>query len=266
MKLYAFLSQIIPYGDSDLERLASFGRALLPHLQPDRDSGAIHLGDDVDLAYYRLQRVSSGAIGVGEEEGAYVTGPTAVGTGNPEEEQAPLSEIIERLNERFGTEFTEEDRLFFEQVKERGVRNEDIRQMALANPYDKFALGIRGLIQAADAGAHGRQRRHRHALHEQPGVRRDGLLRSRPRNIPDCPGWGGARSGLGAASKRVNPCAHSGNAAKSTARALAESSSETSDSTAARNVRTKLVNLAHGSWQRPNKSRRGSESRAAVPI
>ena len=145
--LYAFLSQIIPYGDSEQERLASFGRALLPHLLPDRDSNAIHLGDDVELEYYRLQRVSSGAIGVGEEDEAYVTTPTAVGTGNPEEEQAPLSEIIERLNERFGTEFTKEDQLFFEQVKERGVRNENIRQMALANPYDKFVLGIRGLIQ-----------------------------------------------------------------------------------------------------------------------
>ncbi len=32
VNLYAFLSQIIPYGDSDLERLASFGRMLLPHL------------------------------------------------------------------------------------------------------------------------------------------------------------------------------------------------------------------------------------------
>ncbi len=145
--LYAFLSQIIPYGDGEQERLASFGRALLPHLLPDRDDGAIHLGDDVELEYYRLQRVSSGAIGVGEEEEAYVTSPTAVGTGNPEEKRAPLSEIIERLNERFGTEFTEEDRLFFEQVKERGVRDENIRQMALANPYDKFALGIRALIQ-----------------------------------------------------------------------------------------------------------------------
>ncbi len=145
--LYAFLSQIIPYGDSEQEQLSSFGRALLPHLLPDRDDGAIHLSDDVELEYYRLQRVSSGAIGVGEEEEAYVTSPTAVGTGNLEEERAPLSEIIDRLNERFGTEFTKEDRLFFEQVKERGVRDENIRQMALANPYDKFALGIRALIQ-----------------------------------------------------------------------------------------------------------------------
>ena len=101
----------------------------------------------MELAYYRLERVSAGAISLKEDEGAYVTTPTDVGTGDPEEERAPLSEIIERLNERFGTDFTDEDRLFFEQVKERGVRNEDIRQMALANPYDKFALGIRGLIQ-----------------------------------------------------------------------------------------------------------------------
>ena len=43
--------------------------------------------------------------------------PTAVGTDNPEEEKAPLSEIIEQLNERFGTDFTDEDRLFFEQVR-----------------------------------------------------------------------------------------------------------------------------------------------------
>ena len=61
----------------------------------------------------------------------------------PEEDKAPLSEIIARLNERFGTDFTDEDRLFFEQIKERALRNEDVRRMALANNLDKFALGFR---------------------------------------------------------------------------------------------------------------------------
>ena len=69
--------------------------------------------------------------------------PTAVGTGDPEEDTAPLSEIIERLNDRFGTDFTDEDRLFFEQVKERAVRDEGVRRMAQANTYEKFALGVR---------------------------------------------------------------------------------------------------------------------------
>ncbi len=143
VNLYAFLSQIIPYADADLERLSSFGRALLRHLRVGSDGATVHLGDDVELEYYRLQRVSSGVIKVSETEPAYVTSPTEVGTGDPEEDTAPLSEIIERLNDRFGTDFTDEDRLFFEQVKERAVHDEDVRRMALANTYDKFALGFR---------------------------------------------------------------------------------------------------------------------------
>ena len=143
VNLYAFLSQIIPYADPDLERLASFGRMLFPHLRVGSDNVAVHLGDDVELEYYRLQRMSQDKILIAEEDGAYVTSPGEVGTGDPEEDKAPLSEIIARLNERFGTDFTNEDRLFFEQVKERAVRDEDVRRMALADTYDKFALGFR---------------------------------------------------------------------------------------------------------------------------
>ena len=141
VNLYAFLSQIIPYGDSELERLSSFGRLLLPSLLPAPEE-PIKLGDEVSLEYYRLERVSSGAILLEEPE-TYVVSPSAVGTGNPEDEKAPLSEIIERLNERFGTEFTDEDRLFFEQVRKRALRDEDVRKIAVANPFDKFSLGIR---------------------------------------------------------------------------------------------------------------------------
>ncbi|MXW29321.1 MAG: type I restriction endonuclease subunit R [Chloroflexi bacterium] len=143
VSLYSFLSQLIPYADGDLERLSSFGRALLPHLTPDGERAQVNIGDEVELEYYRLQRVSSGVIRLGEED-AYVTSPTEVGTGDPEEEKAPLSEIIERLNERFGTDdFTDEDRLFFEQVKARAIRDEAVRRMALANSLEKFTLGIR---------------------------------------------------------------------------------------------------------------------------
>src|SRR5207244_9598916 len=47
-----------------------------------------------------------------------------------------------------GTEFTEEDRLFFEQIKERAIRNDQIIKTAHANPQlEKFQLGIRKLIE-----------------------------------------------------------------------------------------------------------------------
>ena len=61
--------------------------------------------------------------------------------------KVPLSEIIEVLNERFGTSFTEEDRLFFEQIKAKAVNDEQVIQTARANPLDKFQLGIRKLIE-----------------------------------------------------------------------------------------------------------------------
>ncbi|CAN5513069.1 hypothetical protein BH18VER1_BH18VER1_03090 [soil metagenome] len=51
------------------------------------------------------------------------------------------------LNDRFGTEFTEEDRLFFEQIKEKAVKSQKVIDTALSNPLDKFQLGVKKLIE-----------------------------------------------------------------------------------------------------------------------
>lgn len=147
VRMYSFLSQILPYADADLEMLYSYGRFLLPHLPLDRDNSVVKIGNEVELQYYRLQRVSSGSIELkaGEPEGVF--SPTAVGTGKAKEEQAPLSEIIHVLNQRFGTAFTEEDQLFFDQIKARATSNSQVIQTAMANPLDKFQLGVRKLIE-----------------------------------------------------------------------------------------------------------------------
>jgi type I restriction enzyme R subunit len=145
--LYAFLSQIVPYADPDLEMLYSYGRYLLPHLPLDRDNTVLKLGDEVALAYYRLERVYSGGIELKEGEAEGVKSPTEVGTGKAKDEKVPLSKIIQVLNERFGTNLSEEDRLFFEQIKERAVKNEQVINTALANPVDKFQLGVRKLVE-----------------------------------------------------------------------------------------------------------------------
>ena len=147
VKMYAFLSQIIPYGDPELEMLYSYGRFLLPHLPLDRETMTVKLSDEVELQYYRLERIHAGPIDLKKGDAQAVKSPTEVGTGRAKDEKAPLSEIIEVLNERFGTQFTEEDRLFFQQIKEKAVKNEQVVQTALANPLDKFELGIRKLIE-----------------------------------------------------------------------------------------------------------------------
>ncbi len=141
VRLYAFISQIIPYADSDLEQLAAFAKRLLPSLRDDMME-QLRLEDEVELEYYRLQHVSTGAIDL-DDEGTTVRSPIDVGTGRTEEDEAPLSEIIANLNDRFGTAFDDSDRLFFEQIQEDGVNNENISQTAEANPFEKFDLAIR---------------------------------------------------------------------------------------------------------------------------
>lgn len=147
VRIYAFLSQIVPYADPELEMFYSYGRSLFPHLPADRDTTVVQIGDEVALQFYRMDRIFSGPIDIKDGEGEYVKSPTDVGTGRAKDEPAPLSEIIDVLNERFGTQFTEEDRLFFQQIKEKACNSEQIVQTALANPLDKFVLGIRKVIE-----------------------------------------------------------------------------------------------------------------------
>ena len=71
-----------------------------------------------------------------------MVGTTETGTGDPEEETARRPEIIERLNERFGTNFTEADRYFFEQVKAQAVQDEKVRETEWAKVLDVLRLGV----------------------------------------------------------------------------------------------------------------------------
>ncbi|MEM6252195.1 MAG: DEAD/DEAH box helicase family protein [Cyanobacteria bacterium P01_D01_bin.156] len=135
--LYLFLSQVIPYQDSDLEKLYTFGRYLLTKLPRHQDSPTVRIDDEVALKYYRLEKISEGSINLKTGEAEALYGPREVGTGQAED-SVQLSTLVEKLNERFGTEFTLADQLFFDQVRETAVANEQIRQAATVNSAENF--------------------------------------------------------------------------------------------------------------------------------
>jgi type I restriction enzyme R subunit len=136
--LYGFLSQVIPYQDSDLEKLYTYLRFLLTKL-PRRAAGpAYHLEDDVELQYYRLQKISEGQIDLSGGKADPLKGPSDVGTGRGGDDEIRLSELIDILNERFGTDFTQADQLFFDQIQEEAIANENLRKAASANSVDDF--------------------------------------------------------------------------------------------------------------------------------
>ena len=145
--LYSFLSQVIPFQDSDLEKLYSYIRFLLTKL-PKGDRGPVYSFDDeVALKYYRLQKISDGSIIL--ELGAVepVSGPTEVGTGIARGEEIELSKLIELLNERFGTEFKPADQLFFDSIREDAVADDKLRQAALVNTMENFGYVFRRALE-----------------------------------------------------------------------------------------------------------------------
>ncbi len=137
--LYSFLSQIMPYFDDGLEQLYAFLRNLAPKLPRPGDGTRFTLADDVALKFFRLQQVGEGTIDLSDGEADPLKGPTDVGTAREKDTKVALSTLVDNLNERFGTDFTEADQLFFDQVRATAENNERIVEAAQANSLSNFS-------------------------------------------------------------------------------------------------------------------------------
>ncbi|MFH2006822.1 MAG: type I restriction endonuclease [bacterium] len=144
--LYAFVSQVMPFTDVELEKLYTYGRLLYSKL-PRQVGDPVDIDGKAALEFYRIEKISEGNITLAAGEEAPVYGPTAVGTRKDKDEQEHLSRIIDILNERYEGEFTESDQLFFEQVITEAREDREVRQRAKANPYDNFSISFRETVR-----------------------------------------------------------------------------------------------------------------------
>ena len=136
--LYAFLSQIIPYPESDFEKFYAFVRNLLLKLPPV-DRRSFVLDDEVALRYFRMKQLTDGSIDLSKGEAKPLKGPTDTGTARTKDDEVELSRLIDRLNERFGTNFKGADQIFFDQIEAFARDIEEITEVAQANTYTDFA-------------------------------------------------------------------------------------------------------------------------------
>ena len=116
IRLYSFLSQIVPFADTDLEKLYVFGRLLRKRLPVTREELPKEIQDNIDLESLRVQETSSGKIklprGAGELDPIVEKPSLPAG----EEKEELLSRIIEELNNRFGAQLSEEDKITLRSV------------------------------------------------------------------------------------------------------------------------------------------------------
>ncbi|MCK9559600.1 MAG: type I restriction endonuclease subunit R, partial [Candidatus Marinimicrobia bacterium] len=127
VRLYSFLSQILPFKDVDLEKLFSYGRFLLTKLPKVDYTERLKLDNEVALEYYRLQKIADGDL-VLQVQGKYELDPiTEAGIKREKEEKDTLSNIINLLNEKYGFDFTDQDRLYFEQIEQALYENDELK-------------------------------------------------------------------------------------------------------------------------------------------
>ena len=137
IRTYSFILQISPFADVDLHKLFVYLNYLLKKLPRGQGDG-VYIADDVALQFYRNEKVFEGSISL-NQEGEVELKPPAHGKGKTiEEEKERLSSIIDRLNDKFGTEFTETDKLSRDQIKADIVKDENLAQKARNNTKENF--------------------------------------------------------------------------------------------------------------------------------
>jgi type I restriction enzyme, R subunit len=146
--LYIFLSQVIPYQDSDLEKRYVFLRHLSAKLPRRNRTPQYNFDDSVQLEYYRLQKISEGSIDLTQGYSETLDGPKAVGSAKVKESTVQLSQLIDIINDRFGADFNQADQLFFDQIIETAIGSEELQQAAKANSQDSFGLLFNQILQS----------------------------------------------------------------------------------------------------------------------
>ncbi len=145
VRAYAFLAQIVPFGDEDLERLYTYSRFLALRLPREQPAG-LDLSDDVVLTHLRTELIGEHDLSL-TDGGGIIPGFTGEGTGGQDPQFAKLSEIIDTLNERFGTEFTEADQVFVDQIEQTCVENDALATQARVNSPENFKLALDKVLE-----------------------------------------------------------------------------------------------------------------------
>lgn len=142
VRLYSFLSQIMPFHDVELEKLFTYLRFFQKKLPKPSLGDRFQLTDEVALEYYRLQKMEEGNIYLQKGEEGQLSGVKEAGVRYQKEEYAQISQIIEVLNEKLGTDFTQADQLFFDQIEEEMIQDETLAKQAQSNTKENFKYGF----------------------------------------------------------------------------------------------------------------------------
>ena len=140
VRTYSFVSQVVSFTDTKLERDYIYCRAFTSRIRDSATVERLDLGGEVELTHLRTQSTFSGQLTLSSDAGEV----TAIyGEGRGPEAQPPmehLSEIVSELNERFGLNLDGRDQLLFDQFEATWISNPDVIAQARGNSLENFRL------------------------------------------------------------------------------------------------------------------------------
>ncbi len=140
VRLYAFLSQVIDYGNTAIEKRAIFYKHLIPLLEFGREREGIDLSR-LELTHHRLANKGRRDLPLGIGEPDKLEPLSDSGGGEVQEKQkARLSEIIERVNALFEGDLTDGDQLTYVNsvLKGKLMESDVLVQQARSNTKQQF--------------------------------------------------------------------------------------------------------------------------------
>jgi len=145
VRFYEFMSQIVDYDDTDLEKLSLYARNLRPMLREELlEEDEIDL-DNVVLSHYRVAKIRQQDLKLEQNTGEYQLEPgEGLGTAKPgDKKEEFLSQIIRRLNEIFvADQLTEKDMVNYAYtIRDKVGENDKVMKQIANNAPEQALLG-----------------------------------------------------------------------------------------------------------------------------
>ena len=131
IRMYGYLSQIINFIDIELEKSFIFLKFLNKKL-PKIETGKLDISDTIDLDSLRIQKLHEQSYELAPTD-ATLDPPGFEGIKVVEPEYNLLSEIIKKVNNTYGNNLTDEDKVDLSRLNQRLIENPEIEKYMTAN-------------------------------------------------------------------------------------------------------------------------------------
>jgi type I restriction enzyme R subunit len=140
VRLYTFLSQIFDYGQTELEKRAIFYKRLIPLLDFDREQPGSDLSRSSSHHTLHQPRNAGARPRAGRRDKLDPI-TEAERRRVHERERASLRDLIERINELFSGDLTENDKLVYvnQVLRRKLLESKTLQQQAASNSKEQFA-------------------------------------------------------------------------------------------------------------------------------